>query len=241
MEFRVDNDSVVEFANRLELIKKSHFPSAVKSTLNDLAFDVKFKTMPKIAEKEFINRDKNFFRAMSRVEMVRGFEVSSMSSKVGFISNTKNQAVDNLEQQERGGEIEGRSFIPMDEARTSKSNKRTVSSKNRTTKISGVVNSRNQKGKNKKEKFVNAVLKAGKGGFVLGSNINGSNILWRVTSLSSNVRSKKFKPRLTPLYDYSKGRSVSVKSTHFMEKATKQSSVKGDDFFKKQAEKRFSK
>jgi hypothetical protein len=234
MEFRVDNDSVVEFANRLELIKKSHFPSAVKSTLNDLAFDVKLKTMPNVVEKTFINRDKNFFRAMSMVDMAKGSEVNSMVSKVGFISNRKNQAVDNLEQQERGGKIEGRSFIAMDAGRVSGSNKRVVSKRNQITKIKNIVNVSDSRAKTDGQKFIQSVQYAGKGGHILNKDT-----LFRVDNLSKLGNRWKFK--LKAIHSFKKGRSVSVKSTHFMEKATKQSSVKGDDFFKKQAEKRFSK
>jgi hypothetical protein len=234
MEFRVDNDSVVEYANRLELIRKSYFPSAVKSTLNDLAFDVKLNTMPKMVEKEFINRDKNFFRAMSRVDMARGSEVNNMSSMVGFISNKESQAVDNLEQQEHGGKIEGRSFIAMDQARVSGSSKRVVSRRNRITKIKNVVNVSDSKAKNEGQKFMQSVIFAGKGGHVLNKDT-----LFRVDNLSKNGSRWKFK--LKAIYSFKKGRSVRVKSTHFMKKATEQSSVKGDDFFKKQAEKRFNK
>jgi len=222
----VNNDAVVNLTNKLEKLHKSAFPVAVRTSLNSAAFDVKKSTMPKSA-KRFQNRDKKFFKSNSSVDMAKGFNTKSMASTVGFVSRRgKNQAVDDLEQQERGGTIKGRSLIAMDSARSSKSNKKKVQKKNRISTMPNVVNSRKVRGANAKQRFVKSVVKAGVGGLVL-SEYRGKEILWRVRSLSRS--GGKFK--LTALYSYKKGRNVSVKATHFMEKASIKSAKKLDDFY----------
>lgn len=228
MILNVNNDAVVTLTNQLEKLHRSAFPVAVRSALNSAAFDVKQKTMPARAAMTFENRRKNFFKANSRVDMARGFDMKSMKSTVGFIPlGGTNKAVDELEQQERGGQINGRSFVPMDTARISKSHSRNVQKKNRVSVMKNVVNARNMRGKNAKQRFVKSIVHAGKGGLVL-AEYKGKEILWRVDSLNrdSNGRFK-----LTALYSYKKGRKVKVKATHFMEKSSLNSANKLDDFF----------
>jgi len=132
MQFNVDTDEVIQFTNRLEKLNGSAFPNAVRGTLNGLAFDVKTKTMPEETQKKFINRQKNFFKANSGVEVAKGFNVRSMVSVVGFKSKRpNNQAVEDLEKQEHGGIIKGRSFLALHQARTSKSINKLVAKRNR--------------------------------------------------------------------------------------------------------------
>jgi hypothetical protein len=87
--------------------------------LNKAAFDVKQNTMLKSAEASFVKRQPNFFKANSRVEMASGWDLDKMQATVGFNSSglkggSNNHAVEDLEQQERGGTIKSRSFIPTD-------------------------------------------------------------------------------------------------------------------------------
>lgn len=245
MNFKIDinSDEIVSFANKLEKLPRSAFPNVVRGTLNSLAFDVKKNTMPKSA-KRFINRDKNFFKANSRVQTARGMNVSQMGALVGFVANNKtksNQAVEDLEDQEIGGNIKGRSFIPLKSARTSKSNRRMVAKRNRLKNIRNVVVTNETHGKTKQAKFVNSVLKAGVGGFVLGSSKKGENILWRVDGMSTNIKTRRFKPKLTALYSYSANRTVSVKGTRFMQKAVRKTNTKQGVIFEKEAHREFKK
>ncbi|KKN42121.1 hypothetical protein LCGC14_0716250, partial [marine sediment metagenome] len=71
----VNTDEVVRYSNKLEKLHRSAFPIAIRGTLNNAAFDVKQKTMPVSAEKEFVNRQPNFFKANSKVNMAKGFNV----------------------------------------------------------------------------------------------------------------------------------------------------------------------
>lgn len=231
IEFNVDTDAVVEFTNKLEKLNNSAFPIAVRGTLNGLAFDIKKNTMPK-SSKRFVSRRKNFFKATSRVEMAKGLNVNSMESKVGFLS--KNLADQDLEQQEHGGKIKHRSFVPLKGSRVSKNQKRSVSKKNRIKNIRNVVNVSSQKGRNNGQKFLVSVLKAGVGGFILNKNT-----LFRVKSIREKKGKNVFK--LEALYSYEKGRSVKVRATNFMKKATEKTIKGSDDLYIKEAERQFEK
>lgn len=242
MKFNVDTNAVVIHTNKLEKLSKSAFPNAVRGTLNSLAFDVKGNTMPKSALR-FKKRQKNFFKSNSRVNMAKGSNLSSMKSEVGFINKAKTaeSAVEELEQQEHGGKIDEREYIPVKAARTSKNNKRMVQKRNRlgTIGVKNIVKASKMSARNQGGRFVQAVAMAGKGGFVQ-SKLKGKSttMVWRVNSLS---RTKGGRFKLTPVYIVNESKSVKVKATHFMEKATKKTMQSADKFYIKQAEREFEK
>jgi len=236
IELNVDTDALVQYTNKLEKLPKSAFPSAVRGTLNGLAFDVKKNTMPESAKSHFTIRQNNFFKANSRVETARGFDVDSMKSTVGFVPfGGTNTAVDDLEKQESGGVIPGRSFIPMNAARTGKSPDRVVSRRNRIRGIKNVVRVDDAKGKTPGEKFIKSVVFAGKGGHILHENT-----LFRVDRLSRAGTNWKFK--LAAIYSFEKGRKARIaKATHFMEKAVEKTRQKADEIYFKEAERQIKK
>lgn len=242
LQFNINADAVVVFTNKLEKLPKTALPNAVRGTLNSLAFDVKKDTMLK-QSKRFVNREKNFFKANSRVEMARGNSVDSLQSKVGFLATGKtknNKAVEELEQQEHGGKIKNRSLIPLKTSRVSKSGKRKVAPRNRLGRINirNVVKTSDVSGPNEASRFRKTILAVGKGG-IFQSTWKGRNIVWRVNSLS---RSSNGQYKLTALYSYKKGRIANIKkATHFMEKATKKTMQKADKIFIKEAERQFFK
>lgn len=238
MRLNINTNEVVKFTAKLEQLRKSALPNAIRGTLNDAAFDVKQKTMPAQAESKFIKRSPNFFKANSAVDKAVGFEVNRMRSTVGFIESRlrlggNNFAVKDLEQQEHSGKIAGKSYIPLDSARANGYSS-LVKPANRLSQIlknNKIVVARNLAGGgSKKQQFVKAVHKAGAGGYVLGSNIKGENILWRVDSITGPSRFS-----LTALYDYVGGRKVRVKETGFMEIATLKSAAKLNGFYIAQA------
>lgn len=237
IKFNVDTDAVIRLTNNLEKLTKSAFPVAVRGTLNSLAFDVKKNTMPKSALR-FKRREKNFFKANSTVHKAKGFDLKSMESKVGFTDNrADNKAVEDLEQQEHGGTIGGRKYIPVNTARVSKRNNKKVATRNRLGRIGikNIVRTKDVSGKNEKEKFVKSVIKAGKGGFVQ-SEFKGVNMVWRVNSLK---RSRNGQFKLTAVYIVNDSKKVKVRGTGFMKKATAKTAKKADDFYINQAERQF--
>jgi hypothetical protein len=226
MQFNINSSEVVKHTNTLEKMHRSALPLAVRNTLNSVAFDVKKNTMPESAEKEFVNRAPNFFKANSRVEMAKGWNVDSMQSVVGFIP--KDQAVEDLEEQEYGGTIESRSFIPMDQSRAGGPATK-VRPVNRLMKIGKVVNANTMEGKTPQAKFMNAARKAGKGGYVLGNLPDKT--LWKIEAIDGRTIKKK------PLYSYEKNRDVSVSATGFMRAASMESANKLNAIFFEQAKK----
>lgn len=240
MKININSMAVAKHTNTLEKLHRSALPNAVRNTLNNAVFDVKTKTMPKSAKEEFTNRSPNFFKSQSRFENAQGFNVSTMKATVGFVEGglkgENNYAVKDLEEQEEGGIIKGKSFIPLNTARTGGSYNKLVKSNSRLTNIQRIVNARNQQGKTKAEKFVKAIIKAGNNGYVLGSEYKGDNILFKVNSISSNLKTRNLKYKITPLYDYQKNRKIKTKPTHFMREASLDSAEKMNKFFIKNAE-----
>lgn len=236
----IDADASVIWANRLERFSKSGLPMAVRTALNSTAFDVKKRTMPAAAKEDFVNRSKNFFKANSRVDMAKGFNVNLMKSTVGFISNnlkgSSNFAVQDLEQQEHGGTIQGKSFIPLKEARVSKSMSKLVRPANRLSRIKNIVNTKDVKGtKNKSQRFIRAAFMAkklyGNNAFVLNSYQGSRQTLSKIDQISSNMKTRKLQIVRTPVYSYKKGRHVAVKSKGFMKRASYEANMKMEEHF----------
>jgi hypothetical protein len=238
MNININTDAVVAYTNKLEKLSKTAMPNVVRQTLNKAALDVKQVTMPKSAKDSFTIRQANFFKANSKVVFASGNNINSMQSMVGFSEKTlkygSNQSVEDLEQQEKGGKIKGRSFIPMKPARLSNSNNKNVRANARLKEVKKVVNVRNAKGKTQGQKFIKSVIYAGVGGLVLNEN-NGKETLFRVNSIAG----KKFK--LTALYSYQKGREVKVKATNFMKTASMDTVSKIEKIYIDLAEKRLMK
>jgi hypothetical protein len=227
----INTDGMVQHTARLERMHRYVLPNAVRETLNSMAFDVKTNTMPREAQKAFVNRKPNFFKAMSRVDVAKGWDIRSMKATVGFINGDQNQAVEDLEKQEKGGIIKGRTFVPVKGARIGKDNRKSVARKNRVSSFGRVVNTRNAKGKNKGQKFIKSVVHAGKGGIVIHNKA-----VFRVKNLR-RVSKSKWNFKLDLIYTYEKGRSIRItKATHFMEKASKKTQKKAEMIYKKEAE-----
>jgi len=243
-QININTDACVVFANTLEKINKSALPVAVRTALNSAAFDVKQRTMPTQAKSEFIQRSKNFFKANSRVEMATGFNVNRMQSKVGMISeNLKGQhnySVKELEQQEHGGSINRRGFIPLTTARAGRSYTKLVRAGNRLSNINRIVDVNKIQGSTAKQRFIKAALRAGQGGFVLG-NYGKSRILWKIDNIKLGRLRNKTEIKKTPLYDFKDGRKVSVIGTHFMKEASLKSASKLEFFFRSEANKQVEK
>lgn len=232
--FNVNTDAIKKFSRTLESMGKSYLPKAIKETLNKTALDVKKTSMPKLTKADFVNRKENFFKANSKVEFAQNGSISSMKATIGFHSNIlagkDNYAVKDLEQQEQGGTIGGRSFTPLDNARQGNNYNKAVKPNNRLSSIRNIINARNQQGKNSKQKFVKAAIVAGIGGYVLSRNT-----LFRIISGKTTLKNKETRFKTVALYNYKKNDKVKVKSTHFMRDASLESASKMEDIFIKEA------
>lgn len=241
MKLNINANAVVAHTLRLEKIGKYALPAAIRGTLNGAVFDVKTNTMLRTSAQAFVKRTTgDFFRANSRFENAKGNDVKNMQAIVGMTSENlqgdHNYAVKDLEQQERGGTILGRSFIPLKSARIGNNPNKPVRPNARLSKIKKVINARNVKGKTPAEKFMKAIIQAGPDGFVIGGK---KKILYQVKYKGrTNIKTKKskIKFKLIPLYQYRKGRKVRVKPTNFMQKASLQSAEKMEHNFMIEAE-----
>lgn len=212
--------------NRLEKLHKSAFPLAVRGTLNRAAFDVKQRSLLEVTKQTFTTREKNFFKANSRVKKADGFNTKTMYSEVGMqeggLRGGNNFAVRDLVQQERGGQIGGRSFIPISSgARVGGSVNRKVKPKARISGIQSVLDAKNASGNSNAERYIKSAIEAGPGGYVLSTfkSGDGNRILMRIDSIKRVGRNTRVKS--TPLYAFKKDRSVKVKGTHFMERSAR--------------------
>jgi len=233
-ELNVDTNEVIKFTNSLEKLNRSAFPNAVRNALNSAAFDVKKRTLQISADRNFTKRQPNFFKANSRVFMATGFDIERMEAIIGMIDlGGTNYAVDDLEQQEFGGKIGGKSFIPLDPSRTGKSYSRLVQKKNRLSGIRNVISTRNSSGSNSRQRFIKAAAFAKVNSYILSDR----GILFRKNS------EKRIRGRfdLTALYSYKSNRSITVKATHFMKEAAEQSGQRLPKFYMVAANREFKK
>lgn len=238
MFLNINSSAVVSYTNTLEQMHRSALPSAIRGALNKAVFDVKKNTLQKAADASFEKRQPNFFKANSKFENAKGFNVSTMQATVGMVEtslkgNGHNYAIKDLEQQESGGVIKKKSFIPLSGARIGGNASKNVRANARLSNIKKIIEARNSPGKNSRSRFVHAILAAGVGGFVL----SGSK-LFRVNSLRKT--NGRFMDK-TALYDFKKGRSVRVSHTGFMKKASLQSAEKIEGFFVDEARRQIDK
>ncbi len=235
MQININTDALVKYTATLERLHKSALPIAIRKALNKTALDVKKNTMPDAAKVFRKRAPGDFFKANSKVDFADGFNIRSMHSKVGMfplrLSGNNNYAVNDLEQQEHGGKIDKKSFIPLPKARTSGSINKMVRANARLQAIkkSKLINGKNVKGANWAQKAIKSAVHTGKKGFLLNPGRKGS-VLWRIDSIrrvGGNTRFTK-----TKLYSFNKNRKVTIhKASHFMEKASMKSAQKMDLYF----------
>jgi len=241
MQLNINSSAVVVFTNKLEKMHRSALPVAIREALNVAAFDVKKNTMPKEA-KVFTQRNPTFFKSTSKVQPAKGFDIKSMKSIVGFMpqSGAKESggATEDLKQQEDSGTIGHRSFIPLAGARAGGNYNRRVSNKMRLAVIkSKIVDAKKSKARTKAGQFFSSAYHVGVGGFVLSAwkNKHGNRLLMSIEGI--NRINGQTKVKYKPVYAVKSNRSVKIQATHFMRKASTESSNKIEQAYITAAEK----
>lgn len=85
--FNVNTSEVLHLTAKLERINRSAFPSAVRATLSDAAFEMKQKNILESAKKNMNVKQPNFFKANTGVERARfNRNVEAMSATSGFVN-----------------------------------------------------------------------------------------------------------------------------------------------------------
>lgn len=244
-QLNINTDALVAYTNRLEKLHRSDLPIAIRSALSKAAFETKTRSLPNISKKTFTNRNKTFFKSKSRFKSARGFDIDKMKATVGMVDlrrNSNDHAVRDLEQQERGGKISGKSFIPTDKARVANNNARGVAARNKLSRLSirDAIRTRKSKGKTKGQRFVRSAI-AAKSKFGSRALILTRSMLFRINSVRFNKGTGRVRLKITPLYSFKRGRSVNVSATNFMRRSSIIQAKKMDVFYKKEADKRIAK
>lgn len=241
INFNFDGKGLENYSNKLIELNRSAFPVAIRGALNDTAFDNKKRTMPASAQR-FVNRQKNFFIANSKVQPAVGFSINDMKAISGFYENklinqSTNFSVKNLEEQEEGGQISHKSFIPLPGARTGGKGNVRSNARLKAIKNQKIINSKNANGANWAQRAIKSVVFAGVGGLVLVPGKKGS-VLWRVKSIR---RSGNVQFRVDKLYSFNKNRVVRVHKTDFMKESGLKSEKSIQAFYIKQAQRQIEK
>src|SRR5690606_35099496 len=122
----VNSDAVIALTAKLEKMHKSAFPSAVRNTLNNAAFETR-NLLPTTGAKQFkYQRNKSFLKTFSTVDKAKGWDVNRMASTVGINASRDSVLADNLESQEFGGVVSGKKIIAHDDARIGRSKAKRV-------------------------------------------------------------------------------------------------------------------
>ena len=125
----INSRELVAYTKKLEKLHRSNLPVAIRQTLNELAFLAKKNELPKVFNKEFINRKKTFVTSSSAFNRsANTFDISKMSSEFGMIKG-KSGAADRMHLQELGGKISNREKIAQNSVRTGRNINKRVSKK----------------------------------------------------------------------------------------------------------------
>lgn len=85
--FDVNTTGIIHLTDRLERLNRSAFPSAVRATLSDAAFEMKQKNILESAKRNMKVKAPNFFKANTGVERARfNRNIEAMSATSGFIN-----------------------------------------------------------------------------------------------------------------------------------------------------------
>lgn len=242
----VNNKEVIKHTARLEKLHRSAFPSAVRGTLNTMAFNDK-QMIPKVAKKKFITRSPNFFKAFTTVQKAQGWSVNKMHSITGINANKGSKVAKGLEAQEHGGTLKGRKLLTHQDSRVSKNRNKKVSTRARFDRRGGMHDAtRALKSHNgsRSSKFVAAVMstaKAGKTDMLLRSKTNRNGIVYEVKNVSQNIKTRKVKFRIKKLYTYRDNPNTKVAPTRFMSDSAKIIHKQVYNIYKKEAEFQFKK
>ena len=219
--FNINTTEVVALTNRLEKLNRSAMPLAVRSTLNDVAFDVKQVTAPNEFEGRFIIRKKSFLRANSlAIKCKNTFNINEMESAYALKNDGQK-----LFEQEYGGNVENRTYIPQVEARGG--------SENKLVSKSFYLKNIKPGQKTSKSNLIRTAFAAKKNGFLIFDDV-----LYQVRTITNKP---KFFMLLKAIYNYKEGRSVILKKSPFIEPAAEKSQAKMNMFYDKNAKFRFEK
>jgi hypothetical protein len=238
----VNNSGTIQLTSNLEKLNRSAFPSAVRNTLNNAAFNMKTKGLLISANENFANvRNPIFFKRFTEVNKAKGFDVNKMAAIVGF-SNASDPKVRNviegLYKHEYGGIVNNGSRY-LKSSRNSGSYKKKVRKTNYYDKNKVITGRSSGKG-TRKSKFVARMWKSDKENKAFFMNSIRGNFLVKTTSIS-RTSNGGIKSRLKFLMMSRKKTPVKIKRNQFVSEAALMESKMMDSYFKANAEYQFLK
>lgn len=254
MQLIVNTDKNVVLADKLERLSRSAFPIAVRQTLDEAAFRMKKVEIEKSAKRFRKRHPGNIYRSFTRVNKAQGFNVNKMQAQAGWIDFPNSDFSENQQFQEKGGQIDNRSFVPLDDARTGSGQVKTIYRKSRLENLKILdakkVTSRRGRGgtnvrlKSKKQRFVVAAIAAkqqfGMNAFVISQfRTNGSRIMYHITQARKTGTGLQLNYK--PIYSVKGNRAVRTSATNYMTEAGLAAASRLDDYFAKNAKRQFDK
>jgi hypothetical protein len=236
----IDTREIENLCEDLIKIHRAALPNAVRNTLNDLAFDVKARTLSDSVVSAFDNlRNPTLFKKYSGVLKAQGWEIKKMQSTVGMIHQEgATKVVSRLEEQEEGGTLR-HNYIPTDIARVGGLHKGKVL-KNRWT---GNITKFAHIPYGDRQALIRQVTGWGikSGGKGKGAAILYGNTLYEVKGFKRFRKTNSIELHFDRIYTYKKNRQVKIKPTHFVRNAALKTGVRVQEFFNKNAEKQLAK
>jgi hypothetical protein len=214
MRLDVNTDASIKLTAKLEKLHRSAFPSAVRNTLNQVAFEAK-KNVPKQAKENFTIRQNNLFNKMSIVNKANGFNVNRMKSVIGLDGSKLPKLAVGLEKQETGGSLKGSKLIAHSLAR-----------------VSG-----NSAKKIKKKNYLGTVKNIG----TAKKRIKGSKYFRIKKDGKETVFQNISKNKIAPVYNVAKTKTKQIKSKPFIKPSAEKAAKDMESIYKKQAEFQFNK
>ena len=236
----IDTREIEKLAWQLTNIHRAALPNAVRDTLNDLAFDVKKRTLSESVVSAFDNlRNPALFKKYSGVLKAQGWEIQKMQSTVGMMPQEgATKVVNRLEEQEEGGTLKS-DYIPTNIARVGGLHKGKVLKnrwKGNITRFAHIPYGNRQE-------LIRQVTGWGikSGGKGKGAAILYGNTLFEVKGFKRFRKTNSIELHFDRIYTYKKNRQVRIKPTHFVRNAALETGVRVQEFFNKNAEKQLAK
>ncbi|MBP1638984.1 MAG: hypothetical protein H6Q17_567 [Bacteroidetes bacterium] len=240
---KCDTRGISRAAIELKNLHRAALPNAVRSTLNDLAFDVKKRSLLEaVKQTQMTIRAPGIWKKYSGVAKATGWEINKMTAEVGMIPlGNASEMVERLKQQDEGGELK-HTQVPLSKARISKAHGKRVQKKNYwdKVKICAKVQYGDKKG------LIKAVTATGirSGGGPFATGVIYGKFLYGIigfTHLGNTKHHEKIKLHLIRLYEVEKGKMRHVKAQHFTEKAANISGKLTGEMFSKNVERQLAK
>lgn len=235
---KIDSSELKKYEKKLNDLHRSAFPNAIRSTLNDAAFEMKKNNLHTSAARNFKNtRSKTFFKRFSAVNKAKGWKINEMYSEVGMLDMgqaSARKAVENMSMHEKGGIIDDGSQY-LKGSRVSDSYAKLVRKSNYYDKnrvVTGKSNVKRGKG-TRKSKFVARAYRSLKEGKPIFMNSMKGNILVQVHNIQH--RNKK-KVRIKSTLLMKERERVKINPNKFVSKAGMFTQRKIPSNFQKNAE-----